>query len=749
MFVALTGHKGYATHIISVESKAGNVRRLPFHCHKGFFVCSTNSQCIAPQFVCDGQRDCPTGQDEDNCVCSKSDKRQSIPSSNCWAKFTSTTKQVKIQTIENVELQCSSFGNQNFWLHEICLFILSEKSLPYFCDFGSHLKNCTSIHCTNNFKCPHSYCIPHHYICRWDCPFGEDEAANCSAVVCPGYFHCRGQSTCLHPVYICDGAVDCSFQYEDDEIMCVEAFICPHLCTCLGFSLACSGKEMRSIDFMIPQYVTLLSLSDNELTLFPPLLLKGLIDVKFINLSHNNFTHISKSFIHTDMFDLEQLDLSHNKIRVLPEKLFANLRSARLHNLILIFNVIEEVQNWAFACLTYLKVLDLSGMFIKHLFPYSFANITNLKYLSLSKNMISSLCFDTFQNTESLLLLDIIHNPLKSAAGFLEGILSSMKLLQISQMEFCCMSSAPGLLCGGKTHENTTGCSHASQSISHAMRILSVVAAFLCLAVIIYLLSVESIKQKMHLSFLTVPSLLNCLAMFLHDIIDLEHGGNCASVSFISNLCHSVFLASFYLFHMSFTLVAVLAIDSFLLVIFPFRRKGFTLNQLTKVTSVAHIPFIGILFADQLSSAFPFYYFKMKPYEECIKHKTIILHFQIVNTSMVWLSAAIVLILKLITAIKLLTKSAELEKENKLKRRVGHYTIMHIISCFMFWVPVSIILLLPCQSKQETYLSVLLHILQTLSSITNMIIYIFIKQDFRAFMIGFGTKLASILCVNA
>ena len=272
-----------------------HVDRLPFTCSSGFFICKISTkQCIAPQFVCNGQNDCPAGEDEMYCNCNISSmfinfniycmyadsqhssvgshKGQSIKdeieiSTAALQSFSDKPNHVTI--LGDWKLHCNNhFVAHSFEVYKICLFNPSTsttKNLPTICPFGEHLKNCRYFNCTNTFKCPNSYCIPYRNICngKWDCPNGEDEYFLCSKMQCPGFFHCIGLRTCLHPSEICDGKVDCENNYGDDEMFCSNGYKCPAKCYCLGLRILCMEKTLDVISF-IPTDLQYMSLTLNQ-----------------------------------------------------------------------------------------------------------------------------------------------------------------------------------------------------------------------------------------------------------------------------------------------------------------------------------------------------------------------------------------------------------------------------------------------------------------------------------------------------
>ena len=73
------------TTIFFLSVFVSGVRGIQITCSNGFFLCHNSSQqCIAPQFVCDGDYDCPQKEDETNCDCKGKSYLKKIPSIFCF-----------------------------------------------------------------------------------------------------------------------------------------------------------------------------------------------------------------------------------------------------------------------------------------------------------------------------------------------------------------------------------------------------------------------------------------------------------------------------------------------------------------------------------------------------------------------------------------------------------------------------------------------------------------------------------------
>ena len=140
--------------------------------------------------------------------------------------------------------------------------------------------------------------------------------------------------------------------------------------------------------------------------------LHNLVNAVHLNLSFNQITNLNQNTFSCKMVNLVLLDLQGNRLTILPRQQFYNLYSAKLRLLSIQNNPLQEIHEWAFSGLIYLKTLNMQGMDISLLQKFSFANVTSLNQLNLSNNKISILQENTFYKTY-LHMLDISGNEIK------------------------------------------------------------------------------------------------------------------------------------------------------------------------------------------------------------------------------------------------------------------------------------------------------------------------------------------------
>eukprot|EP00096_Caligus_rogercresseyi_P013821 TRINITY_DN6421_c0_g1_i2.p1 TRINITY_DN6421_c0_g1~~TRINITY_DN6421_c0_g1_i2.p1 ORF type:complete len:1396 (-),score=344.95 TRINITY_DN6421_c0_g1_i2:865-5052(-) len=144
-----------------------------------------------------------------------------------------------------------------------------------------------------------------------------------------------------------------------NDIGCLGANYCPPECTCTGTIVRCSHAKLTEIPEGLPRETSELYLDVN--------------DIQSIN--SDRLRHLKS---------LARLDLSNNKINVLPPSIFANL--TRLATLIVSYNKLQCIQEDAFAGLKNLRILSLHGNDISTIPEKAFTHTTSITHLALGSN---------------------------------------------------------------------------------------------------------------------------------------------------------------------------------------------------------------------------------------------------------------------------------------------------------------------------------------------------------------------------
>ncbi len=242
-------------------------------CDGMFFQCR-NGGCVPWSHVCDCQRHCRDGSDEQSCLlCSHGtdlhypsetgakyailqteqgtfvcgDKRK-IPLdwvgdlvSDChgtsddellYHMFLSTRKSNFTGCPSGYTTCMDGFG-KCFPVEATCIFEKDKHGKTKYCPNGAHFLSCDMIYCHSRYKCLYSYCIEIYILCdgQVDCPHGEDEGLFCQRHSCPGMLRCSESSVCVHPRHIGDGTPHCVVSADDERVY---TSVCEPVCKCHG-----------------------------------------------------------------------------------------------------------------------------------------------------------------------------------------------------------------------------------------------------------------------------------------------------------------------------------------------------------------------------------------------------------------------------------------------------------------------------------------------------------------------------------
>ncbi|KAL0268480.1 UNVERIFIED_CONTAM: hypothetical protein PYX00_010408 [Menopon gallinae] len=191
-------------------------------------------------------------------------------------------------------------------------------------------------------------------------------------------------------------------------------------------------KTLGSKNFEFQINLTNLNVSSNMVKQLHKDSFKGLKKLTVLDLSGNLIEEVSDRTSFKDLTNLEELNLSRNKIYMIETGVFDYL--INLKRLIMHDNELLKVPENAVNTLNNLVEMDLNGNLIEDLsFP---SNLNNLEVLKLRSNVITSLGNDSFSNLYRLKYLDLSDNNFTHVSKLQFSKLLHLEYLNLSSNLF-------------------------------------------------------------------------------------------------------------------------------------------------------------------------------------------------------------------------------------------------------------------------------------------------------------------------
>ncbi|KAM3603377.1 uncharacterized protein V6R79_021028 [Siganus canaliculatus] len=222
---------------------------------------------------------------------------------------------------------------------------------------------------------------------------------------------------------------------------------CPDPCSCFfptsGAEVVCSQSSLTRFPMDgLPPNTTHFSIQSTSLSSVTASDLSAVPGLRHLQLYHVNLTHLPSDLL-VDVPDLKTLDLTGNRLKRLPPKIFNH---SSLYNLVLKNNQIEEADPEWFPHNSSLTQLDISGNHLSSVSATLLSKLPLLEDLDLSDNTLQDLPPDALKNLHHLKSLNLAGNKLSSLKPAVFS--HNLKLAQLFLQENELLELPPTLLRG-------------------------------------------------------------------------------------------------------------------------------------------------------------------------------------------------------------------------------------------------------------------------------------------------------------
>ena len=381
---------------------------------------------------------------------------------------------------------------------------------------------------------------------------------------------CKNDNTCVHSYHHCDGVIDCT-KYRDDEIQC-ESNSCKEDCQCLGNSMVCKDVHIYQ-HYMFSDNWKQISIYNSTIIL-SEWNFNNTISLLSLTLSNirNSVELVSNLF----SINIAFLHLNNNKIFTI----FTNAFYGLIHIRILDFHdsVIFILRTKAFNGLHSLSDLNLCGIHLMQIDGCAFCTMNELRKLNLSGNDLTKLSNDMFLGINKLQVLSIEKNNIYVIELF---VLSANFIVYTDNIIECCYFRL--YKCMSKTSLDIFECNYdVHMKLNFVLVIVDCIGVTINLYVYIKYIAVHNkfnrvldINRVMSKILQLIHSISICLGVFIFkdNLLLMEYYWmphficKCAGILFSSSL------------HSDMWFSCIRTLNIYVIVKYPFRRKGLTLLQ--------------------------------------------------------------------------------------------------------------------------------------------------------------------------
>ena len=569
--------------------------------HSNMFLCENGRQTLPYTLVCDHISHCIDSSDEDFCVFSKCNHTQ----------FECSNHQcISLTDICNGEIEC--FDQTD----ELCTspFKSQKTQVPFpvivSIDKTGNVTFRTSYSCpSTHFRCVEQYCLPVYLRCNGvhDCMDREDEVA-CDSYTCQGYYRCRSSAVCLHPDHVCDDVVHCPG--ADDELLC-HNITCPDVCQCRGLVFICSDNfnvsaypQLRYLDVRsthtwsrnLTSNVFLISvcLSDTGLTEMPVL---SLFNLQHLDLSHNKIISFNTRYLRF-LINLKTLSLSNN-----PLKRIFNMNMSGTD-----FSELKRKDILESSASSRLQRIDFSHTKINVFKSNTFRSFPKLSHLNMSWSRLHTISDEGFKASPNLQVLDVRGSPLNQFPYTLLRTLGSLKSVYSDNPVLCCEKTLPVNFDSKSCHTKAdllASCEDLLKTSSFRIFLwifssLSIVGNISSFVGRLVLRSQSGVQGTFHIFVvaLTVADFSMGMYLAIIGIADLAYRGEYlwqATKWKNSEFCQMAGFLSLMSTEVSAFVICLITLDRFLVLCFPFSTLHF--SRKSAVVACASVWIFGVLLA--------------------------------------------------------------------------------------------------------------------------------------------------------